>query len=446
MRQRDIFWFWLPLFASWLLMTAEGPLIAAAINRLPDEVIMLAAMGIVNSLAVTIESPIINLLATSTALVRDHTSYLLVRRFTIHLCLILTAVAILVAYTPLFDALVPGLLDVPDEIARWVRPGLQIMILWSAAIGWRRFLQGILIRFNRTRLIAWGTAVRLLASGGTVAVLALWGRWPGVIIGALALMAGVLAEAAFATWAVRPVLRDELAPGAPAAALPFGDGPLLTYRALLSFHVPLAATSLLVLLMQPLVTSSLARLDRPTESLAAWPILFQILLMARAAALALPEVIIARHRDRSTFGPLRRFSFTLVGAVTAGMAVFALTPLAGIYVYRVQDMTPEVGELALSSLSLFLLFPALAVLTSWLRGLLIHGRHTRDVNVGMAINLAVTGAALLIGLQRQWPGLPTAALALNLASLAEVFYLTWRTRAALPADLPLFGASQVGQT
>ena len=441
MRQRDIFWFWLPLFASWLLMTAEGPLIAAAINRLPDEVIMLAAMGIVNSLSVTIESPIINLLATSTALVRDHASYLLVRRFTIHLCLILTVVAILVGYTPLFDALVPGLLDVPDEIARWVRPGLQIMILWSAAIGWRRFLQGILIRFNPPRLIAWGTAVRLLASGGTVAVLALWGRWPGVIIGSVALMAGVLAEAAFATWAVRPVLRDELSADAPAAAnASSGGGPPLTYRALLAFHLPLAATSLLVLLMQPLVTSSLARLDRPTESLAAWPILFQILLMARAAALALPEVIIALHRDRGTFGPLRRFSFTLVGAVTAATAVFALTPLAGFYVFRVQDMTPDVGELALSSLSLFLLFPALAVLTSWLRGLLIHGRHTRDVNVGMAINLAVTGATLLLGLRLAWPGLPTAALALNLASLAEVVYLTWRTRAALPADLPLFGA------
>ena len=47
MRQRDIFLFWLPLFASWLLMTAEGPIVSAAINRLPNEVIMLAAQGIV---------------------------------------------------------------------------------------------------------------------------------------------------------------------------------------------------------------------------------------------------------------------------------------------------------------------------------------------------------------------------------------------------------------
>lgn len=435
MRQRDIFWFWLPLFASWLLMTAEGPIIAAAINRLPDEVIMLAAMGIVNSLSVTIESPIINMLATSTALVRDRASYLLVRRFTIHLCLLLTAVAVLVAYTPLFDLIVPGLLDVPPEIAQWVRPGMQIMIFWTAAIGWRRFLQGILIRHGQTRKIAWGTAVRLLASGGAVAVLALGSDWPGVIIGALALMAGVVAEALYATWATRPILRGALGPGTPAA-----DGPPLTYRRLLAFHLPLAATSLLLLLVQPLVTSSLTRLARPTESLAAWPILFQILLMARAAALALPEVIIALHRDGRTFAPLRRFSLSLLAAVTLAMALFSLTPLAGLYVFGVQDMTPAVGELALSALGYFLLFPALAVLTSWLRGLLIQGHHTRYVNVGMAVNLSITAGVLWFGLARQWPGLPAAALALNLASLGEVIYLAWRTRRALPVGLLLFGS------
>ena len=80
MRQIDIFLFWLPLFASWLLMLSEVPLLSAAINRLPDEVVMLAAFGIAISLAVLIESPVINLLATATALVHDRASYLQVRR------------------------------------------------------------------------------------------------------------------------------------------------------------------------------------------------------------------------------------------------------------------------------------------------------------------------------------------------------------------------------
>lgn len=438
MRLREIFWFWLPLFASWLLMTAEGPLISAAINRLPNEVIMLAAMGIVSSLSITIESPIINLLATSTALVRDYDSYRLVRRFTIQWCLALTGVAILVAYTPLFDLIVYRWLDVPPEIGRWVRPGMQIMILWSAAIGWRRFLQGIMIRHQATRQVAYGTVVRLLSSGGTVIALALWGRWPGVIIGAVGLMAGVLAEAAYATLAVRPILRRPAL--SPAAAKTEGNP--LTYGYLFKFHLPLAATSFLVLLMQPMVTSSLARLANPTLSLAAWPVLFQVLLMARAAAMALPEVVIALHHDARTFLPMRRFALLMAGAVTAGFFLFVLTPLAEWYIFQVQDMTAAVGPLALQNLILFLPFPALAVLTSWLRGLLIQSRHTRYVNLGMAINLTITGLTLVIGVARQWPGLPTAALALNLASVGEVIYLAWRTQQTLPLELRLFGAAK----
>ena len=172
LRQRDILWFWLPLFASWLLMTAEGPIISATINRLPDEVIMLAAQGIVVSLSVFIESPIINLLSTATALVKDRQSYEVVRRFTIHWLLLLTGITFLVGFTPIFTLVVEKGMGVPPEVAQWVRPGMQIMLLWSAAIGWRRFLQGVLIHFNQTRKVAWGTAVRLAMTVGVVFALA----------------------------------------------------------------------------------------------------------------------------------------------------------------------------------------------------------------------------------------------------------------------------------
>ncbi len=433
-RQRQIFWFWLPLFASWLLMTAEGPTISAAINRLPNEVIMLAAQGIVISLSVTIESPIINLLATSTALVKDRHSYLLVRKFTLHWAVLLTAVTILIAFTPLFDLVVAQGLDAPPEVAQWVRPGMQIMTLWSAAIAWRRFLQGVLIHFNQTRQVGYGTAVRLLASGGTVIGLALWSGWPGVISGATALMVGVVAEAAYATLAVRPLLRTELAKTAVA-----DDDEPLTYQELFWFHLPLAATSLLILLAQPLVTSSLARLDNPTESLAAWPVLFQIMLMGRAAAFALPEAIIALSQGKANFEPLRRFSLRMAVVLTVLVTLFIFTPAARFYIFTVQDMTAVVGELALSALALFAFFPALAVINSWLKGLLINGRATTEINIGMGINLVVTAVVLGVGLRQRWAGLPTAAVALNLASIFENIYLAWRAQHILPLGMPLFG-------
>lgn len=349
----------------------------------------------------------------------------------------MTIIAALVAYTPLFDLIVVRGLDAPPEIARWVRPGMQIMVFWSAAIAWRRFLQGIMIRFDATRKVAWGTAVRLAASGGAVGLLVVATNWPGVIIGSIALMAGVIAEAAYATVAVRPILRNELADH-PITTTGV-EGEPLTYGELTRFHLPLAATSLLILLAQPLVTFSLARLDNPTASLAAWPVVFQIMLLSRAAAMALPEAVIALSSRTDCFVALRHFSFYLTGGITLLMAVFLFSPLAGWYIFDVQDMTPEVGALALGSLGLFLFYPALATITSWLRGLLINGRATKTINLGMAINLATTAAVLLLGMQQRWPGLQTAAIALNLASAAEIIYLAWGAQRILPMNLPLWG-------
>lgn len=427
MRQRDIFFFWLPLFASWLLMSGEGPIISAAINRLPDEVIMLAAQGIVLSLSVTIESPIINLLSTSTALVRDYASFRVVRRFTIHWSILLTVVSALVAYTPLFDVVVFDWLSTPEEIGVWVRPGMQIMIFWSAAIAWRRFLQGAMIHFGHTRPIGWGTAVRLLSSGSTAIGLALLTSWPGVVIGASALMAGVVAEALYATVAIRPLLRDELHPD----AAPAEEQEPLGYGELFWFHLPLAATAVLMLLAQPLVNLSLARLDNPTVSLAAWPMIFQLLLMARAAATALPETVIALTRGPETLAPIRRFSLTLTGLTILAMVLLVFTPLLSFYLRDLQDADAAVAELARTGTRLFLLYPALFVVVSWQRGLLIKGRATRPVNTGMAINLVVTALFLALGVALRWPGIPSAALALYAAIFAELLYLGWRVRAQL---------------
>ncbi|MEM8932825.1 MAG: hypothetical protein AAGE94_16695, partial [Acidobacteriota bacterium] len=274
---------WLPLFASWLLMTAEGPLLSAVVNRLPDEVVMLAALGIAFAVAVTIESPIINLLSTSTALVRDRATYLLVRRFTIHWVVLLAAVGLLVGFGPLFDPVVRGLLAAPPEIARWVEPGLQILALWPSGIAWRRFLQGVLIRWGEARAIARGTLLRLIATTGTGVSLAVFGELPGIHVAAWALLAGVWVEAAYVTWVARPVI----------AALPEDVGRALDYRQLFIFHLPLATTAMLTLMTQPMVTFTLARLENPEENLAAWPLVFYGLLVLRAASLALPEVVIA---------------------------------------------------------------------------------------------------------------------------------------------------------
>ncbi len=427
MRQIDILRFWLPLFASWLLMLSEGPLVSAAVNRLPDEVVMLAAFGIVISLAILIESPVINLLATATALVHDRQSYLQVRRFTVHWMVALTLVQVAVAFTPFFDLLVLEWMAVPEDIAHWVRPGLQIMVPWSAAIGWRRFLQGVLIHFRRTRLVAWGTALRLMTVVTTSVVFLALGRWPGVYLGCVALTVAVLAEALFATLAARPTVRRLMT--APAVAEPINPPqPPLSYRGLLAFHMPLAGTAVLTLLTQPAVNLCLARLDQPTLTLAAWPVILFLTMILRAGAMALPEAIIALDKTEADHATLRRFSFGLAAAALAAMVVLLVTPLAELYLVGFQNLTPEIVELSRLGLLLFIPMPAIVTLISWQRGSLIGRRRTGAVNAGMTLRLAVFVAVLALGVALRWPGIPTAVWATNLSIVAELAYLAWKVK------------------
>lgn len=421
MRQKEIFFFWFPLFASWLLMTAEGPLLSAVINRLPDEVVMLAALGIAFSLAVTIESPIINLLSTATALVEDHGSYLLVRRFTIHSMVFVTAVGVALAFTPLFSVVVIGWLGTPVEVAEWVRPGLRGLVLWSAAIAWRRFLQGVLIRFGHPKKVARGTFVRLAATAGTALGLYAWSSWPGIYLAAAAMMAGVTSEAIYATVVSRPIIR-ELAAGATADNIS-APGEMLTYRRLFWFHLPLAATSVLTLMSQPLVTFTLARLDQPTLSLAAWPLVFQAMLLLRASAFALPEVVIALADRPGARDALRRFSLLLTATVFLAMAAFVLTPLLQLYLVDLQDATADVIERTRVGLLLLLPLPALTTLVSWVRGMLIHRRATRIVNAGILVQLSTLISGLGLGLLMGWSGIATAAVTIDIAWALQFLYL-----------------------
>ena len=57
--QRTISHLWSPLAATWLMMAAEGPLLAAVVARLSEPKFDLAACGVALSLALLVEAPVI---------------------------------------------------------------------------------------------------------------------------------------------------------------------------------------------------------------------------------------------------------------------------------------------------------------------------------------------------------------------------------------------------
>ncbi len=418
--QGQILSFWLPLAASWGLMSAEGPILQAVIARLPDMQTQLAAFGIVTSLEIAIESPVIMLLATSTALATNARNYVTLRRFVLFANVLVTAVAVLMAFTPMYALVVRGLMDIPSDIAAAARPGMQIMVFWSAAIGVRRFLQGVLIRNGETRRVGLGTAVRLTSSGGTGIVLALLTSMPGVYIASTALMAGVTSEMLFILFAVRPTVRRILKSNAdePSDRISLWD--------VTRYHAPLAATSLLTLLAQPVISAGLARMHHAEENLAAWPVIWGILFLFRSPAFALPEAVIALLGTDQPKKSLRRFCGRVGFASSAAMLIFSVTPLLNAYLKFAAGLPDHLARFVVPGLLLTIPLPCINSLHSWFRGQLMAVRLTRVIYWGMGLNLGVIAVLIAGGALLHGHGAGTAAVALLASFLVEIQYLRRR--------------------
>ena len=144
------------------MMSVEGPFLTAVIARLPDPTANLAAYGLAFVLALVIESPVIQFLSASTALVSNRGTYVAMRRFANRANIVLTLVLVGILLPPVFRMLAQGLLKLPEDVADLTHTALILLLPWPAAIGYRRFHQGLLVRNNLTRLVAVGTVMRVV--------------------------------------------------------------------------------------------------------------------------------------------------------------------------------------------------------------------------------------------------------------------------------------------
>jgi len=404
-------------------MALEGPAINVIVARLADPKIHLAAYGsFVFPLALFIEAPIVMLLAASTALSVDRLSYRRIRRFMHVTSGVLTALHLLVAATPLYDIVVRGALGAPEEIAGAARIGLLVMLPWTWAIAYRRFNQGVLIRFGHTKTVGIGTIIRLSADCAILAVGYGLSHIPGTTIAAAAVSAGVVAEAIYAGFRVRPVL----------CRLPEVDPEAepLTVRTFLRFYVPLSLTSIVFLGARPLFSAAMTRMPDSLDSLAAWPVVGGLVFLFRSVGQAYSEVTIAHLRHRGSFHALRRFTVGLMAVTSVGFLLASATPLARVWFGTITGLTADLIGFARSGAWFALLLPAISAAQSYYQGVVLHSRRTRSITEAILIYFAVTGAALVAGIA--WggaSGIHVSFAAMSLGEVARVVWLWWRSRA-----------------
>lgn len=417
MTYRKVFTFWIPLALAWLLMTLEGAVIQSVISRKPDAETQLAAFGLMFSLAILLETPIIMLLATSNALSRDRQSFRLLWRFMLGLNIFIAALALLMAFTPLLDFYLGVLLNIPQHIIDATRPGMKIVTLWGTVIGYRRFHQGVIIRFGNTRYVGYGTLIRVLVSGCVAMSLGAITHIAGIEIGALALMFSVVAEAVYTYRVSRPDVNSLLDTPRPT------HRPPLTYSQVARFHLPLAVTSLITMLVNPAIERGLASMPNATQSLAAWPIILSIIWFMRAGGMAYQEVVISLDDSEQRHRILRNFTIRLGFSLSLIMLLFVATPLAQVYLGVVLGVTADLQALVIAGAQAAFLLPLLTTLHSYFRALLMLSNRTAAIYQAISLGFALTAIIVWGGIALGLHGILAASLGLTLGQAFELSYL-----------------------
>ena len=417
--QRRIFLFWLPLAATWLMMSVEGPFLTAIIARLASPEYNLAAFGVAFSFALLAEAPVIMMMSAATALVNDRASYLRLRTFTHALNAAVTLAIGFLLLPPVFGFVARTLMGLPEEVAGRTWLALLVLLPWPGAIGFRRFFQGVLIRHGQTRRVAYGTIVRLAAMSAAALLLVRLTALQGAVIGAAALSAGVIAEAfasrIMADRAVRALMADVDGNG----------GESLGYGEIVRFYIPLALTTLLALGVHPLVTFFVGHGRFALESLAVLPVVNSLVFVFRSLGLAYQEVGIALMGDHDeNYLPLRRFAWSLGIFVVAGLGLIALTPLGRIWFELISGLSPELAQFALIPSRILVLIPGLAVLLSFQRAVLVHAKRTMPVTMATIIEVVGIVSVLSLGVfVLDAVGIVAAAFALLLGRIGANLYL-----------------------
>lgn len=426
LRTADVIKFWIPLSATWLMMAIEGPIVTSLIARLPDPTYNLAAYGVAVALAMLIESPIIMLLSMSVALAKDRNAVDRLASFMWRVNALVTIGMLVVSIPVVYDVVAYGILNLPEAVAGRMYWALVCLIPWPAAIGYRRFYQGLLIRAGQTRRVAYGTVVRIVTMAGSALALAASGL-PGTIVGAISLSVGVTFEAVATRVMANGVMQQYRLQDKEQCAPP------PSYSEVMGFYVPLAMTSVIGFVVTPMLAFFMGRSPMSIESLAVLPVVDSFVFLFRSFGFSYQEVGIAllgEHRQH--LRPLRRVGVG-IAVVTTGVLILVTATPAVTWLYQgMYGLRPELAAFAVIPTMILVPLPALAVAYSLQRAILISARRSVAVTWSTIVEVGLIAVVMAILVSTVNPvGVIAAATAMIVGRLVANVYLVRETRSVL---------------
>jgi Na+-driven multidrug efflux pump len=401
------------------MMSLEGPFLAAIIARLVEPKFNLAAYGVAFSFALIIEAPVIMMMSAATALVKDYSSFKKLRNFNFLISGLITAIMLIILIPSVFNYIALDLINLTHEVERLTYKAFLVLLPWPGAIGYRRFYQGIMIRNNLTKRVAYGTIVRLTTMSLTALVLYNYSHYAGAVIGASALSAGVVTEAIASR-----IMSNQLL--AKIKSENHYKEPL-SYKEILNFYYPLALTSLIGLGVHPMVTFFIGQSRMSLESLAVLPVINSLVFIFRSLGLSYQEVGIALIGEKGeNYKQLVGFAKNLGIILTVLLVIIAITPASAIWFNNISGLSETLTDFVKIPVIIISIMPALTVLISFQRSMLVSFKVTSPVTLATVIEVVVIILTLFISIKLfDLTGVTAAMIAFIIGRFCSITYLSF---------------------
>ena len=166
----------------------------------------------------------------------------------------------------------------------------------------------------------------------------------------------------------------------------------LTLHRFARFYAPLAATSLLLTLTNPLLISAMSRGVNPTIALAGFGVAFSLCGVLYSPVLVSQQVAAAKLLNGRRFRPIQSF-WLRIGALSSLVAVaVAFTPLGDWVFGRVMGVSGDIFDEARTALAVLAPIPLLTSVRAVHQGRLVAGHRTNPIAVdGGRVRLSCNG-------------------------------------------------------
>jgi hypothetical protein len=240
---------------------------------------------------------------------------------------------------------------------------------------------------------------------------------PGAVVGAFSLSAAVLAEAIASRFMANQILNKIKIENI------ISDG--TSYGGIFNFYYPLALTSLIGLGVHPMVTFFIGQSRMSLESLAVFPVINSLVFIFRSLGLSYQEVVIALIGEKSEyFNQLISFAKKLGLYLALGLIIIAVTPISYFWFNTVSGLSEELSQFSKIPTIIISIMPALTVLISVQRAILVSQKNTSPITFATIIEVAIIILTLFFGIKFfNLTGIVASVTAFILGRICAVIYL-----------------------